>query len=150
MGYTSYVQKYLDYCKKQKDLDAKTVKAYRIDLRQFVAKLEQTEEEISKESVLAYISYLNEQFKPRSVKRKIASLKAFCGYLCEEHLLSDNPFQSIRLKLPPARTLPRVIPLRVIEAMLCEAHRQTHLAKTETGRQLALRESAVMELLFAI
>ena len=149
MGYTSYVQEYLDYCKKQKDLDAKTVKAYGIDLKQFVAKLEQSEEGISKESVLAYISHLNEHFKPRSVKRKIASVKAFCGYLYDEQLLPVNPFHSMRLKLPAARTLPRVVPLRVIEAMLCESHMQVRRSKSKTGRQLALREAAVMELLFA-
>lgn len=61
----------------------------------------------------------------------------------------DNPFLGMRLKLPPSRTLPRVIPLRVIEAMLREAHGQIHCAKSDTGRQLALREAAVMELLFA-
>ncbi len=32
---TERMEKYLDYCKYRKELDDKTIKAYRIDLRQF-------------------------------------------------------------------------------------------------------------------
>lgn len=149
MGYTPYMQQYLDYCKNQKALDPKTIKAYRIDLSQFVAELDQADREITKESVLSYISHLNEKFKPRSVKRKIASVKGFCNYLYDEQLLPDNPFIGMRLKLPQSRMLPRVIPLRIIESMLCQVHQEVHNAKTDAKRRLALREAAVMELLFA-
>ena len=149
MGYSSYIQRYLDYCRLQKDLDAKTVKAYRIDLEQFDRYLGEQSLVISKESVLDYISFLNANFKEKSVKRKIASIKVFCGYLSEEQILEENPFLGMRLKLPHSRNLPRVIPLRVIEAMLFEAHRQIKLATTEARRRGAVRETAVMELLFA-
>lgn len=149
MGYTSYLQDYLDYCKKQKALDSKTVKAYKIDLSQFISELDKASQEITKESVLSYISRLNERFKPRSVKRKIASVKVFCRYLYNEQLIPSDPFQNIRLKLPKSRTLPRVVPLRIIESMLCEAHQDIHNAKTDATRRLALREASVMELLFA-
>jgi len=149
MDYTTHLDNYLCYCKDQKDLDEKTQKAYRIDLQQFLSELEQNDEEISKESILAYISFLNSKFKPRSVKRKIASIKVFCGYLYDEHLILENPFLGMRLKLPKYQTLPRVIPLRVIEAMLINAHNQVREAKTEAATRRALRETAVMEMLFA-
>lgn len=149
MDYTTHLDNYLCYCKDQKDLDEKTQKAYRIDLQQFLSELEQNDEEISKESILAYISFLNSKFKPRSVKRKIASIKVFCGYLYDEHLILENPFLGMRLKLPKYQTLPRVIPLRVIEAMLINAHNQVRKAKTEAATRRALRETAVMEMLFA-
>lgn len=149
MGYTTYVQRYLDYCKNQKDLDPKTVKAYGIDLRQFTSRLDQGNAPITKDSILEYISHLNAHFKPRSVKRKIASAKTFCGYLYDEHLITENPFLTLRLKLPQTQTLPRVIPLRIIEAMLRMAHQAVSTARTESQHRLALREAAVMELLFA-
>lgn len=149
MELSTSVQQYLAYCKSQKDLDVKTVKAYKIDLTQFCSHLAHSDSEITRESILSYMSYLNAHFKPRSVKRKIASVKVFCGYLYEEQLIDENPFLGMRLKLPPSRTLPRVIPLRVIEAMLTEAHRQIHHAKSVAARKNALREAAVMELLFA-
>lgn len=55
----------------------------------------------------------------------------------------------MRLKLPKYQTLPRVIPLRVIEVMLIHAHDQVRNAKTEAATRRALRETAVMEMLFA-
>lgn len=149
MEYTSYVQHYLAYCKEQKGLDAKTQKAYRIDLNQFVQELEQSQSEITKESIRSYISYLNCHFMPRSVKRKVASVKVFCNFLYDEQILQDNPFLGMRMKFPQARTLPRVIPFRVIEAMLRQAHGQVHSAATDMEHLLALREAAVMEMLFA-
>lgn len=149
MGYASYIQRYLDYCKKQKDLDPKTLKAYRIDLIQFTGRLDEATHSIGKDSVLAYISYLNEQFMPRSVKRKIASAKTFCGYLYDENLISENPFHALRLKLPQTQILPRIIPLRIIETMLRSGHQNVTAAQTGPQRRLALLETSVMELLFA-
>lgn len=149
MSYALYIQQYLVYCKQQKDLDPKSVKAYRIDLEQLERYLGGRESLISKESILDYISFLNANYKARSVKRKVASIKAFCGYLSEVGELEINPFSGIRLKLPQSRNLPRTIPLRVIEAMLLEAHSQAEKATTDANRRSALRETAVMELLFA-
>ena len=149
MEYTTYLNRYLRYCKDQKALDEKTRKAYRIDLTQFLSRMEERREEITKESVLSFISFLNSNFRPRTVKRKIASVKVFCNYLYDEGLLADNPFLGMRLKLPPSRTLPRTIPLRVIEAMLIHAHGEIRKSRTEAEKHRALREAAVMELLFA-
>lgn len=147
--YFCYVQHYLDVCKTQKDLDIKTIKAYRIDLTQFTSHLQKTGQLITKDSVRSYISHLNAAYKPRSVKRKIASMRSFCHYLHEEGILLKNPFYDMRIKLPPARTLPRTVPLRVIEAMLREAHKQIRIAETKAKKRTALREAAVIELLFA-
>jgi integrase/recombinase XerD len=72
------IENYLEYCSTQKRLDEKTLKAYRIDLRQFS---EQTSSqditEITSETLEEYIAKLHPKYKPKTVKRKIASLKAF-------------------------------------------------------------------------
>jgi len=149
MDYTTYLDRYLYYCKAQKGLAEKTQKVYRIDIKQFLSELKQNNEEISKESIQAFISFLNNNFMPRSVKRKITSIKVFCGYLYDEHLILENPFLGMRLKLLKCQTLPRTIPLRVIEAMLIHAHDQVRNAKTEATSRKALREAAVIEMLFA-
>lgn len=149
MSYALYIQQYLVYCKQQKDLDPKSVKAYRIDLEQLDRYLSTRDLALSRESILSYISFLNENYKERSVKRKVASIKAFCSYMGETGQLEPNPFMCIRLKLPRSQELPKTISLRVIEAMLFEAHRQVQIAKTEVGLRAAWRETAVMELLFA-
>ncbi len=140
---------YLYICRYQKNLDAKTVKAYRIDLRQFSEFLTEKQLEISRESVSAYIMEMNRRFKPRSVKRKIASMKAFLNYLEDEELLENNPFNKLRISLREPVLLPKTIPLRTIEMLLSEAHRMTVDGLTDYSKKYALRDTAVMELLFA-
>ena len=73
---TSLIQTYLDYCKYNKRLDEKTVKAYAIDLRHFYMALpDQPLISRTPQAIEAYISSLHALFKPRTVKRKIASIK---------------------------------------------------------------------------
>ena len=73
------VRNYLEYCKMQKRLDEKTLKAYQIDLKQFLEWI--ADNEITVDLLEEYIEKLHERFKPKTVKRKIASLKAFFHYL---------------------------------------------------------------------
>ena len=76
------IKNYIEYCTAQKRLDTKTLKAYKIDLRQFSEQISITEIEYITTSVLeSYITNLHQQYSPKSVKRKIASIKAFFHYL---------------------------------------------------------------------
>ncbi len=139
------ISHYLLDCEYQKGLDQKTLKAYRIDLTQFAAFLAQRGLPLDREGVTAYIAGLHQGYKPRSVRRKIASVKAFCGYLEYEGMLEENPFAKLRLKLDPPLILPRTIPLPDIESILATAYR----IKKETPGNTPLRDVAVLELLFA-
>ena len=141
---------FLQYCREQKRLDPKTVKAYRIDVAQFLSFLKQDGgKPVSKESVRAYISQLNQRFKPRSVKRKIAAIKAFVSYAVEEGCLAENPFFALRISHPKSLTLPRTIPLNFIREMLREAYSRIDSTKTTTQRLHSIRDAALLELLFA-
>lgn len=139
------IVRYLGDCEYQKGLDHKTLKAYRIDLTQFASFLERNGAELAREGVAAYIAGLHQTYKPRSIRRKIASVKAFCGYLEYEGLLEENPFAKLRLKLDPPLILPRTIPLADIEGILAAAYR----TKEEKAGNTPLRDVAVLELLFA-
>lgn len=81
MDYQSKFQDYLNYCAKQKHLDFKTVKAYRIDIKQYLDFVVNNHADINRESIDEYLSYLNQTFKPKSVKRKIAAIKSFFSYI---------------------------------------------------------------------
>ena len=98
---------------------------------------------------MEYISDLHQRYKPRTVKRKIASVKAFCGYLEYEELVRENPFSRLRLKLNPPLILPRTIPLPVIESILTAAYQSKEKAGTPGQQKSILRDIAVLELLFA-
>ena len=94
---------YLEYCKSQKNLDSKTITAYQIDLKQFEKYLERTEFlsetlAIPRAVLMDYMAELHKLYKPRSVKRKLASLKAFFGYLEYEEFVEVNPFNKIKVR----------------------------------------------------
>mgnify|MGYP004493180853 CR=1 FL=1 len=96
MNLQDRVEEYLEYCTYRKELDAKTVKAYRIDLNQFFSFACCGEPE--KETIESYITDLHKKYKQKTVKRKIASVKAFYSYLEEEEVLEQNPFRIIKGK----------------------------------------------------
>ena len=77
----SYIKNYLEYCRLQKRLNEKTLKAYQIDLRQFSEKVPNlTIAEITSETLEQYIAQLHGLYTPKTVKRKIASIKAIFHY----------------------------------------------------------------------
>lgn len=105
-------ENYLEYCRTQKCLNEKTLKAYRIDLRQFSEEpsLEKIIE-ITTNDLEDYIARLHQQYKPKTVKRKIASIKAFFHYLEYKELLAINPFTKIQVHFREPTILPKTIPL---------------------------------------
>jgi len=144
-----WISQYLLDCQYQKGLDSKTIKAYRIDLSQFSIFINQRGLELTREGIMEYISDLHQQYKPKTIRRKVASVKAFCGYLEYEELVKENPFSRLRLKLSAPLILPRTIPLSAIEAILTTAYHVKENTKTPGQRNVALRDIAVLELLFA-
>lgn len=97
----------------------------------------------------AYIASLHQHYKPKTVKRKIAALKAFFRYLEQQELLEPNPFNKICLKFREPVNLPKTIPLQTLESLLAIVYHQQSNAKTSYQRRNALRDAAIIELLFA-
>lgn len=143
-------QDYLKYCRSQKRLDDKTLKAYRIDLRQFTAQIHITKiPEITSQLLEDYISTLHQSYKPKTVKRKIASLKAFFHYLEYKELLIINPFNKLQVRFREPVTLPRVIPLHTVESLLKTVYLAHANANTPHRKSTSIRDIAVLETLFA-
>ena len=146
----NHLEKYLEYCSQQKCLDAKTLKAYRIDLAQFSNSMAFTDiTSISSEHLEHYISMLHQQYKPKTSKRKIASIKAFFHYLEYKDIIEKNPFTKLRIKFREPVILPKTIPLHCIETLLSSIYRQRIDAKTKYQKRNALKDAAIIELLFA-
>jgi len=143
------VNQYLNYCIHQKALDPKTVKAYRIDLRQFLDFVKTSSLPSSKDVLNNYISNLHQQYQPKSIKRKIASVKAFFQYLKYEGISEDNPFDKINIRFREPKRLPRTIPFAVIEVFMTTMYKKLQLAKTTFQRNYILRDIAAIELLFS-
>lgn len=141
---------YLNHCTTQKRLDEKTIKAYRIDLSQFINKTNIISvDQLDICTLEKYIAFLNNTYKPKTVKRKLASIKAFFHYLEYKDIIDFNPFNKIAIQLKEPIILPKVIPLNTIEHFLATIYKQIHQADTPYKRKNALRDAAVSEMLFS-
>lgn len=142
----SQIAAFLSYCKNRKALDAKTIKAYTTDLRQFS---DFAKNHFCRETICGYLAFLHNSFKPKTVKRKIASLKAFTHYLVIEDIIESNPFDKIETSFREPVLLPKTIPLDIIKAILSAAYTELSVSKTSYSTKSAVRDIAVLELLFA-
>ena len=141
---------YLGFCQFQKRLDSKTLKAYRIDLTQFIRQISVDNiSSITPNILEKYIATLHQTYKPKTSKRKIASLKAFFHYLEYKDLIEHNPFNKIQVKFREPIILPKTIPLHTVEVFLRTIYKQQKNAKTTYQRKNALRDAAIIEMLFA-
>lgn len=144
------INEYLIFCKNQKRLDHKTLKAYQIDLSQFAAKYSNIVVcDISTHILEEFIINLHEKYKPKTVKRKIASLKALFHYMMYKEIIDINPFDKMQIKFREPMHLPKTIPLHTIETLLTTMYQHYSNAKTDTQKKHILRDIAVIELLFA-
>lgn len=143
------IDDYLEYCKYRKRLDFKTMKAYRIDLQQYKLFCTAQCDYTSKNTVDQFITQLHKQYKPKTVRRKIASLKAFFHYLEYREVLEENPFTRLDIRFREAKLLPKTIPLHSIQTFLSALYDRMEQSESEYQRKCSIRDIAVIELLFA-
>ena len=145
----SYISEYIEYCEYRKRLDSKTLKAYKIDLKQFEIFCTDLSDCFAKNVVDDFITNLHKQYKPKTVKRKIASLKAFFHHMEYKELLNENPFTKLDIRFREAKLLPKTIPFHSIQTFLSTLYAQKELAESEYQLRCCIRNIAVIELLFA-
>lgn len=139
---SSLLTHYLETGEYEKQLSPDTIKAYRIDLQQFVRFTEGVWAD--KDMLNQYIKYLNQHFAPRSVKRKLASVRAFYHEMELIGELEENPFDKLHIRIHSPQQLPRIIPEQIVQALLQSAYD----AYSQGGREV-LRDIVVLELLFS-
>lgn len=143
------IEEFLKYCLLRKELDAKTVKAYGIDLRQFETFIESKEVAVTKESVNKYLIHIHEVYKQKTVKRKIASIRVFYNYLLSEEIIEESPIKAVKFKFKEDMVLPKTIPRGVIEMLLSSLYTNYREAISDAKKKKMLRDIAVIEFLFA-
>lgn len=146
----SIIANYIAYCKMQKMLDEKTLKAYRTDLVLFSRFFDsQNICTLTVSDIESYVGYLNQNFKPKTAKRKIASIKAFFHHLEYKDIIKTNPFNKVRLKFREPLLLPKTIPLYTVEAFLSTIYKEHSLASTTYRQKRTLLDIAIIETLFS-
>lgn len=145
MNMIKEMEQYLEFCKYRKELNRNTLKAYRIDLEQYLSFIKK--DFVLKARIEEYITELHKKYKQKTVKRKIASIKAFYRYLEEEERLEgSNPFTKIRVKFKEIESLPRIIPRNDIERLL----NYMYDVMKQSGQEATIyRDLSVIEMFFA-
>jgi integrase/recombinase XerD len=140
------IHNYLAQCSGIKKLEPLTIKAYSIDLKQFyefVTVKASFVSELDKTLVQNYIEEISKKYAAKSLKRKIASVKAFFNYLEFEDIIVVTPFRKIRLNIKEPQRLPKSLSLFDMEKLLSFLYSQTHVKK------IFIRNLAIFELMFA-
>lgn len=143
--YKLHIDEFLNYCRYHKKLSDKTIRAYKIDLSQYGV----FSNELSKQALWDYIEYLNKKYKPKTAKRKLATLKAFIHFLLLQNLIDFNPFDKLETTIKEPLLLPKTIPLGVIAKLISFSYQQIVFAKSDYQIRSAVRNTAILELLFA-
>lgn len=100
------VQEFLDYLLYQRRCSLQTIRAYRVDLRMFTDFLQDSNlgaplDANAKSIRLWLVNLLDSGDIPRSVNRKIATLRSYYRYFCSKGRLKVNPTKAIdSLKTP--------------------------------------------------
>ena len=102
-----------------------------------------------KHKIENYVTELHKKYKQKTVKRKIASIKAYFNYLEEEEIIEDNPFRKIKVKFKETNILPRIIPREEIEQLINCVYAQA-VNKGKGGYKYWLRDIAVIETLLRV
>lgn len=143
--YKLHIDEFLNYCRYHKKLSDKTIRAYKIDLSQYGV----FSNELSKQALWDYIEYLNKKYKPKTAKRKLATLKAFIHFLLLQDLIDFNPFDKLETTIKEPLLLPKTIPLGVIAKLISFSYQQIVFAKSDYQIRSAVRNTAILKLLFA-
>lgn len=148
------IKDFIDHCIFEKNLSPKTIKSYKTDLKQFSKflvyknySLEITY--ITKLELRHYIEFIS-FLKPKSIKRKIATIKAMLNYLEFEDKILVNPIRKMRIKIKEPYKLPRCLTIQEMSDIFKTAYKELILKEKDTFfYQTSLRNLAVIELLFA-
>ncbi len=117
MDIKKYSEAFLHHCRFDKQLSAHTLSAYQQDLNQFLAFIK--ENQVDKNTIRNYLKFLSQTgYSSKTIKRRMACLKAMFKWLEFEDLITENPFHKIRINIKLPRQLPKNIPPTSLSKLL--------------------------------
>ena len=142
MNNKELVTSFENYLRNEKMYSENTIIAYMEDVYTLIDFLEKEDlgdlSYLSERVVKYYVSELHSKYTPKSIARKISSLKSMYNYFVSNHILTNNPFLAVTLPKIPKR-LPKFI---------YEDEIKTLLESIDTKTTLGLRNRTMFELAY--
>lgn len=146
---------YFFHCMYEKNLNPKTLRAYASDIEQFKTfkNIEFMDiNDVNKEVLKEYIQHLYTlNLKPKSIKRKLATLKAFFNHLEFEEVILVSPFRKMRISIKEQKILPKTIHMINIKKLFKFVYKikLNHKNINSFSYKVIVRDIALLEFLFA-
>jgi integrase/recombinase XerD len=141
-----HVARFLAQLETDRGFSHNTISAYRNDLRQFLAHVQETARlaswpELDQGHLTGYVLYLRERDYARStIARKVAAVKSFCQFLVSDGVLRSNPSENLASPRVD-KYAPKAISEDSIKRLLSKP--------MESSSPEALRDKAMLETLYA-
>jgi len=152
----SHTQDFLNHCQYEKNLSEKTIYAYKTDLDQFLQYLREkglpnSGADLDRAVLREYIQEMYKSQKPKTIKRKVASLKVFFRFLEYEDHIVVSPFRKLDVRIKLEKNLPVVLTLPEIKSLFSHLNAmRARLEDLSVAKQKRLvRDLAILEILFA-
>ncbi|WP_018660526.1 site-specific tyrosine recombinase XerD [Heyndrickxia acidiproducens] len=129
----------------EKGLADNTVKSYERDLHSYIRYMQKVEQlgslnDVTRVHILHFLNFLKTQGKSsKTIARHIASIRSFHQFLLRDKATDQDP--TVHIETPrPERSLPKVLTIQEVEALL---------AAPKGDTPLHMRDQAMLEMLYA-
>jgi len=136
-----YLDKFFTYLEVEKNYSSHTTLNYRIDLEEFAKFLDKTTvEKVEYQDLRRFLAQLKTRnLKPRTLARKLSSLRSFLKFLQREKILKSNP---AKLLVTPKLDKP-------LPHFMSEEETVQLIESPKFGKINSLRDKAIFEILYS-
>lgn len=136
-----YVQQFISYLQVEKNYSHHTIQNYRSDLEYFLTFIDKTPVvKVDYQLLRKYLAHLRgQQLKPRSLARKLSTLRSFYKYLFREGVIDESP-AALLMSPKLDKTLPKFLSEDEMVALIEAPDLKTLLGK---------RDRAILETLYS-
>ena len=142
----NYMNSYLNMCEEKK-ADASTVKAYRLDLKEYSTFIKEQQLNFTDHALAdTWFTYLlNRNITSSTKRRKLASVRLFYDYLINQRVIQQNPYTGKKYRIKVESLSPDYLKMEEITKLYKTLYtKQEHFSPYDEF--ISLRDRAVMEL----
>lgn len=140
---------FLQIIKSTKNLSDKTVLAYRSDLKDFQAFLQNND--FDETVILKYVQMLSKErgLKDNTICRKLITLKMFFSFLYEHGYTDVNYYQNHHFRYKKERRLPKTLAVKETSNLLAYLSNHAEKETTEFEKWKSIRNLALIDILIS-